>query len=685
MHEFRYSYGELFCEMVKVSEIADLNKTPFYLYSKKTIEDHYRKIDAAFREVPHTICYSLKANSNLAICRSLAALGAGADIVSGGELYKALLAGIPPSKIVYAGVGKTGEEIRYALEKDILMFNVESEGELELIDKAAGRLDKTAVCALRLNPDVAADTHDYITTGTSGNKFGMDERTAEKLFLDSGRFPNVDLSGLHIHIGSQMVDLDPYVESVRKAISFIAKLEMSDIGLRSLNIGGGLGISYKDEAPSTADEFASRVVPMLRETGLEIIMEPGRFIAGNGGILVSKVINVKETRNKTFIIVDAGMNDLFRPALYGAYHDIQPVKKTGGEKVLADVVGPICESGDFFAQKRLMPGMKPGDYIAVFSVGAYGYAMASNYNARPRVAEYLVDGETFKLIREPEHYVDLVDTELLRFTKMCGSGNDFIMIDNRNDRHPDRAGLARRLCGRSISAGADGVIFLERGMEEHVLRMRIFNSDGSEPEMCGNGARCFAAYAHRQGFVEGGNLVFETGAGTVSAAVIKDEEVRLKMSEPSGLKLGIKLNAGGGECVLNSINTGVPHAVIFTDDLEKADVAGLGREIREHDSFKPAGTNVNFVKVLSDKAIQVRTYERGVEAETLACGTGAAAAALISHVLGKVSPPVNVRTSGGELKLAFKPGKEPSEVHLQGDARVVYDGVMKIPGSLQEG
>ena len=409
MHDFRYVDGELNCEDVRVSEVAADVRTPLYLYSRKTITDHYRKLDTAFSSLPHLICYSLKANSNLEIIGILGGMGAGADVISGGELFKALRSGIPGERIVYAGVGKTKEEIIYALENAIFAFNVESLQELHLINEIAGGMGKKARIAVRLNPDVEARTHDYVTTGKSENKFGLRFDAARGLLGETGSLPNVEIVGVHVHIGSQITSVTPFVEALGKVTDFLKTL---DIKLELLNIGGGLGIIYKDEEPSSAEEFARAVMPLLKDTGLKIIMEPGRFIVGNAGILVTKVLYVKESGSRTFVVVDAGMNDLIRPSLYGAYHEIIPLreKREAGE-ILADIVGPICETGDFLARGRKISRLRQGDLLAVMGAGAYGFSMASNYNSRPRCPEVLAEEDKFRIIREREKYEDLIRGE----------------------------------------------------------------------------------------------------------------------------------------------------------------------------------------------------------------------------------------------------------------------------------
>ncbi|MFA4934002.1 MAG: diaminopimelate decarboxylase [Candidatus Omnitrophota bacterium] len=410
MHEFKYKGSQLYCENIKISELAERFGTPLYVYSRKTLIDHYLKLKSAFARISPLICYSVKANSNLAILRSLVEKGAGLDIVSGGELFRALRAGCPPERIVYASVGKTDEEITAAISKGILFFNVESLSELENINRISKRLSKKVRVAIRINPDVEAKTHKYITTGKITNKFGIDLDSAYKILMLGPKFSNLNICGLHIHIGSQITESAPFVAAIKKVSDFIRRLQNRGVVLEYLNIGGGMGIVYDRETPQTAQIYADKIIPLLEETGLKIIMEPGRFIAGNAGILVAKVLYIKTTPKKKFIIVDAGMNDLIRPSLYSAYHNILALQKTKGNEK-ADVVGPICESGDFFAKERNIPRVKKGDYLAVMSAGAYGFSMSSNYNSRPRPIEVMVSGNKTTVIRKRETLADLIRNE----------------------------------------------------------------------------------------------------------------------------------------------------------------------------------------------------------------------------------------------------------------------------------
>ena len=411
MHDFEFKAGELCCENVKVSSIAEHVGTPFYLYSYKTLTDHFLKIQRAFAKVNPLICFAMKSNGNLSVVKSLVDLGAGIDIVSVGELKKALLAGADPKKIVFASVGKTGEEIAFAIKTGILLFNVESEPELALLNRIAVKMGRKVQAALRINPDVPAPTHEYTDTGSLKKKFGIDLRTTRQLFKAQKKYGHVKINGLHVHIGSQIISGAPFVGAIKKVIAFIDELRAEGIKIEYLDIGGGMGIIYRHENPQTARQFADKVLPLLEKTGLKIIMEPGRFIVGNAGIFVTKVLYVKDNGLKRFVIVDGGMNDLIRPTLYDAYHEIVPVIQNKAARQKCDVVGPICESGDFFAHDRLLPMPKKNDLLAVMSAGAYGYVMASNYNARGRAPEVMVKGDKFKIVKERETFKNLTAGE----------------------------------------------------------------------------------------------------------------------------------------------------------------------------------------------------------------------------------------------------------------------------------
>ena len=412
MDEFHYGAGALHCEDVPLSEIADAVGTPTYVYSHSALEGAFKDLDEAFSGLDHLVCYAVKANGNLAVLRTLASLGAGADIVSGGELYRSMRAGFDPKKVVFAGVGKTERELMAGLGERILLFNVESVSELECLDKLAARHGKRARVSLRINPDVDAGTHDHISTGRALDKFGIPVEEALALAERISEYRSVDLMGVHQHIGSQITKLAPFTESVEKSAALVEELKVRGFDIGYFNIGGGLGIRYSDEEIPTPKDLVDAVRPTLEATGAKILCEMGRFVAGNAGVLLTRVVYRKRSGERNFIVADAGMNDLLRPSLYDAHHDVRSVAGDGAVAP-ADLVGPVCESGDFLARDRELPDAREGDLLAVMGAGAYGFSMASNYNSRPRPAEVMVRGDRWAIVRERESHADLVKGELV--------------------------------------------------------------------------------------------------------------------------------------------------------------------------------------------------------------------------------------------------------------------------------
>ena len=411
MHHFQHRNGELHAEGVPLREIATRVGTPCYIYSLATLRRHYKVFNDAFASIPHVICFSVKANSNLAVLRTFAHEGSGFDIVSGGELFRVLRAGGDPSKVVFSGVGKTRDEIVAALRAGILMFNVESPGELDTINAAAGAVGVKARVALRVNPDVDPKTHPYISTGLKKSKFGIHIQRSIEDYRRARELPHIEVVGVDCHIGSQLTTVPPFVDALARIRSLVERLHQERFHIRYLDIGGGLGITYNDEQPPEPREYATAVSDALRGLDTTLVLEPGRVIVGNAGILLTRVLYLKGTDEKNFVVVDGGMNDLIRPALYGSYQGIQPVMPRDGAKLVADIVGPVCESGDFFAKDREIAPLAPGDLLAVMSAGAYGFVMASNYNTRPRPPEVMVDGDNFYVVRERETLDDLVRGE----------------------------------------------------------------------------------------------------------------------------------------------------------------------------------------------------------------------------------------------------------------------------------
>lgn len=413
MDYFKHRNGQLYAEDVPVAEIAATVGTPCYIYSRATLERHWLAFDHAFNNHPHLVCYAVKANSNLAVLNLLARLGSGFDIVSGGELERVLVAGGAPDKVVFSGVGKRRDELEHALTVGIRCFNVESEPELALLEQVAMAQGKKAPVSLRINPDVDANTHPYISTGLKQNKFGIDPERALKIYARAAASPHLEVMGIDCHIGSQLTQVAPFVAALERVLALVKRLERQGIHIHHLDLGGGLGIRYRDEAPPLPAEHAAALIAALRDQPYEILIEPGRAIVGNAGILATRVELLKQGADRDFAVVDAAMNDLIRPALYSAWQEIIPVEpRTLGQPRRYDVVGPICETGDFLGKDREL-NIQPGDVLAVRSAGAYGFTMSSNYNSRPRAAEVMVDGNRFQIVRRRETVAELYASETL--------------------------------------------------------------------------------------------------------------------------------------------------------------------------------------------------------------------------------------------------------------------------------
>ncbi|MDR2387813.1 MAG: diaminopimelate decarboxylase [Deltaproteobacteria bacterium] len=415
MDHFRYLNSELQAEGVPLRRLADEVGTPVFVYSSAAFEGHLSAFDQAFQDKPHLVCYSVKVASNLALLAKVAGRGLGADIVSGGELFRALKAGIPAAKVVYSGVGKTALEIKEALEAGILMFNVESEAELDLISRIAQDRGQKAPVALRVNPDVDPGTHPYLATGLKESKFGLHVDKALSLYLKAKDHPNLSVIGVDCHIGSQLTTISPFVDTVKRLKLLLSNLRTAGLSISYLDLGGGLGITYDQESPPSPAQYAQSILESLGHEELTLIFEPGRVVAGNSAVLIIKVLYDKITPEKRFIITDGAMNDLIRPSLYGSHHSIVPLREPQSSllPIKVNVVGPVCESGDFLAKDRLLPPVSAGDYLAVKSAGAYGFSMSSNYNSRPRAAEVLIEGQSYRIIRARESYDDLIRGESL--------------------------------------------------------------------------------------------------------------------------------------------------------------------------------------------------------------------------------------------------------------------------------
>jgi diaminopimelate decarboxylase len=416
MHHFAYKNGVLHAEDVNLQALAEEVGTPFYCYSTATLERHFRVMDGAFKDTDHLLCYAMKANSNQAVIKTMAALGAGMDVVSEGELRRALAAGVPARKIVFSGVGKTAKEMAYALREGIACFNVESEPELELLSNVAQRVGQRASVSIRVNPDVDAKTHAKISTGKADNKFGITYLRASEVYARAAALPNIDVTGVDMHIGSQITELAPFEQAFKLMAELVVRLKSEGHNIRHVDLGGGLGVPYRgdNDIPPHPDEYAAMVKRTLGHLGLKYMMEPGRMIVGNAGIMVSRVIYVKENEGKTFVVQDAAMNDLIRPTLYDAYHEILAVDEGRNETSLeADMVGPVCETGDYFAKSRRMPKFQQGDLVAIMTAGAYGAVQSGTYNTRPLIPEIMVKDDQFAVVRPRQTYEELIGLDKL--------------------------------------------------------------------------------------------------------------------------------------------------------------------------------------------------------------------------------------------------------------------------------
>lgn len=414
MDHFEYRNGVMFAEGISLPELAAEVGTPFYVYSTATLKRHFEVFSAPFKHVPHKVCFAVKSNSNIAVLRVLAQAGAGADVVSEGEIRRALAAGIGPDRIVFSGVGKTRDEMRFALERGIFQFNIESEPELLALSEVAAATGKEAAIAIRVNPDVDAKTNAKISTGKKENKFGIDIALAPALYAKAAKLPGIRVQGVSMHIGSQLTSIEPFMQAFAKLRGLVETLRGQGIAISTVDVGGGLGVPYeKDTHPPSPEAYAKAVLDAVGDLGCTLLFEPGRLLVGNAGILVSKVLYVKPTATRTFVIADVAMNDLLRPSLYGAYHEIVPVRESTAATVAVDVVGPVCETGDTFAEQRPLPLPAPGDLLAFRTAGAYGAVMSSTYNSRPLTPEVLVDGDRFAIIRKRQTYDELLSLDTL--------------------------------------------------------------------------------------------------------------------------------------------------------------------------------------------------------------------------------------------------------------------------------
>ena len=685
MDYFLYRGNELYAEDVAVAQMAEQYGTPCYIYSQQTLERHWHAVDAAFAKYPHRICYAVKANGNLALLRILAELGAGFDIVSGGELACVLAVGADPQKIVFSGVGKTTAEIRQALSAGIGVFNVESLPEIHRINDIAASMGKTAAVAVRINPDINAHTHAYISTGLAHNKFGIDKNEVLAVYKTIQQLPALQAVGMACHIGSQILELSPFAEALSCVLQVVTTLKAEGITLQHVDIGGGLGVCYDTEMPPSLEEYAANLLNTLHKQApypLELWLEPGRVLIANAAILVSKIEYIKETDSKTFAILDAGMTDLVRPALYDAHHNIIAVKKLAQKEIMVDLVGPVCESSDFLGKSRLL-AINPGDLVAIRSVGAYGFSMGSHYNARPRCAEVLVSKDKAQLIRRRETIADLLSYEQKQpFVKMQGLGNDFVLLDLDENPEVWSSNKIRQLSHRQTGIGFDQLLMIKR-KEDNQFYYKIYNADGGEVEQCGNGARAAALYLTLKSKIDNSReLQLLTCNRLMTVKRVGTHRFKVDMGPPDFSPAVIPLQLPWQEQYeialdneiyrFAALSMGNPHAVLRVESIDNAPVQTGGKSLCLHPYF-PKQSNIGFMQIIDNHRLALRVYERGV-GETLACGSGACAAAVVAIRDGDCQSPVTVQLTGGELIIHWQGKNEP--VWMEGDAQCIYEGTV---------
>ncbi len=700
----KYINDELHWGKVKISDAADTVNTPFYIYNYNIIKSKFKNIERAFKDRHHLICYALKANTNLHILKLIADWGYGTEVVSYGELYLALRAGFKPETIVFSGAGKTVEEIEYAVKNDILLFNAENLNEIKAINSAAKKYGRVQSILIRINPDIDPDTHHSIATGIKGAKFGIEWKKLPDVFSRAKKLSYVKIEGIHIHLGSQITAKEPFVKCAEYIKSCVETAKSFGINVKYINIGGGLGINYENDLPAsersknknemTPGEWVNIFLSNSYIKNKTIIVEPGRYVLAEGGMLVTKVLYKKKSFGKTFYIVDAGMNDFSRPLLYDAYHNIVPLKKKTGKKTPADVVGPLCETGDFFAKERPLPSLRDGDLLTVLTTGAYGSSLSSNYNSRLRLPEIIIKNDTIAQLKYREPLNELTKNQpanlkwhkltgkktgqiklsnTLPFSKYSATGNDFIIIDNRE---AILAGLPIKkmfshMCKRKLSIGADRIIVINK--DGKYYNVSFYNADGSLAESCGNGLRAAGVYIANNIKPIAVSINIETIDGMHEFFINNGQPtigINIKRESFKEQTLTIEnINIKG-----YIISSGVPHYVIIEDDFDSPEFAAFARKIRYSSYFEPDGTNVNIMKKTARNKIMVRTYERGVENETFSCGTGAAACYYTGKKIMNLKSPVSVMTKGGELQI-HETGRK---IYLSGSVREIYKGTYEL-------
>ncbi len=653
----------------ELQRIAETYGTPTYVYDADTIKQQFFNFQQHL-SIPHLICYAVKANGNIAILQLLANLGSGFDIVSKGELIRCLRAGGNAKKIVYSGVAKTHDEIQYALQTGIKCFNVESLPELERIQHVAKSLDVIAPIALRINPDINVKTHPYIATGLKEHKFGIALEHADAIIKRVPAYPNIQLKGLACHMGSQFNETAPYQFALQRLLDLT-----KNITIEFINLGGGMGIHYKDELAMDIQQLCQLFNETLKNKNITLILEPGRCIVGAAGVLLTKVEYIKEQNGKRFAIVDAGMNDFLRPALYEAWHDIQPIQPRDIPHQVYDVVGPVCESSDFLGKQRKL-AIQSGDILMVKDAGAYGQSMSSNYNSRPKCCEILwLDGKAHEITRR-ENINDLFSHEQLlhskqpiRFCKMHGLSNDFVVIDNVTQSINLNKDIIKSMADRRTGIGCDQVLVIGNSNNAD-FSYTIYNADGSEAFHCGNGARCVARFIHEQGLSNKKTLSLSLKHQTISVEVKDDEHITVAMGKPVFLP-DFQVKIDSHSMTIHSVTLGNPHAILIEEPKQTLDLLVLGKTLNEHKQF-PEGVNVSIIQKIDQHRIQLVVYERGVGV-TQACGSAASAAAAFVMHEKLAQSPIIVSMPGGQCEVTWPDVNQ--SIYLTGSATTVYSGI----------
>jgi len=695
--DFHYVSGSLYAESVSLVEITQRFGTPVYVYSQAAIKRNWQSLYDALKTClssPPELAYAVKANSNLAVLNQLACLGSGFDVVSGGELQRVLQAGGDPKKIFFSGVGKTSKEIQQAIEAGIACMNIESASELERIEKIAADRNIIVSAALRINPDVDPATHPYIATGLKETKFGIDWQQARELYKNRDHYPHIKWVGIACHIGSQILEVDPFIKALNSLLDIYDELADEGLCLEHIDLGGGLGIRYTTEDPISLTQFAEAIAETLGNRLMRIVIEPGRFIVGNAGVLVTQVEYLKQQQDKHFAVVDAGMNDLLRPALYQAVHPVWPVElsEDKASAVSYDIVGPVCETADCLAKNQKLC-LKEGDYLAVGMAGAYGFSMSSHYNSRPNPPEVMVTEDKYELIRVRETLGDLIKSEQLlskpkiKFRKMQALGNDFIVIDNIRQKVPLKPEWIRAMSDRHCGIGFDQALIIEPSGETGIdFFYRIFNPDGTESGQCGNGARCIARFIHEEGLSHKRNLTVATQTSILELE-LHDETYQaitvmmgIPQLEPSKVPLNVEqyqekypFHYQDKTFYFHALSMGNPHAVIPVDDLLSAPVQAVGNALnqRQVDSLFPEGVNAGFMQLVDPHHLKLRVFERGA-GETRACGSGACAAAVCARRFYNAGKVIIVEQAGGSVEIRWEGDGKP--VFLTGNAVNVFEG-----------